>query len=113
MYRSGRRMYMGEGREEKGRGHAYTPSDLYKRPTMQCCHARTPYRCNNRVWYGMAPPPPMCYKVCMYYVGSMWSLHDLPTYLPIPYLYLTHAHSCMGGGSLSGHCLLLLLLADG
>lgn len=92
MYRSGRRMYMGEGREEKAReerggkekgwGYAYTPSDLYKRPTMQCCHARTPYRCNNRVWYGMAPPPPpMCYKVCMYYVGGMWSLHDLHTYL--------------------------------
>lgn len=67
MYRSGRRMYMGEGREEKAReeragkekgwGYAYTPSDLYKRPTMQCCHARTPYRCNNRVWYGMPPSP--------------------------------------------------------
>lgn len=56
-------------------------------PCSVAMHAR---RIDAIIGYGMVwpPPPPMCHKVCMYYVGSMWSLHDLPyipTYtLPLP-----------------------------
>lgn len=49
-------------------------------PCSVAMHAR---RIDAIIGYGMVcpPPPPMCHKVCMYYVGSMWSLHDLHTYL--------------------------------